>query len=619
MIAVGALAVALLAQEAGGDPELSSERLGGTELPHPVAVELGRLWGDGAVTVDGRGTVVVHGSDGTTAATFELGRPARDLAVAGEDLWLLTHAGRLERRALPSGELELELPSTAHRLALSPDGTRLAVAGGPDELVRWLSPEDGSELAQLSLPAAAPIGVTFAPGSGELLLVVVDQEKLNRRPKAQERPLSRILACSADSEAPRELAAFDDVQLTAGPLVVGQGAQVRVLAGDRTGRVHALEVSERGEVDTVEAAPGGVVGLWHAGPRALISDGASLFAGDLAQGPPSTWSTVAALHGIRLLDVDEKERLLASLSRHASVLDVEGLRSGFPGHAAPVSDLRPHPAGHRLLSSSYDGTVLEWDLGGGAVRARNAAHDGWVHAACWIDGDVASASVGRDGTLRLWTPDAKPVTRSLLQLTAPVTDLDHDPATARLALAATDRSLRVVALEGEGVGELFAANMGPGVVYACRFVAGGERVVTAGNTLRLFDVESGELVAEQPSLGAPITALAAIGDRLAVGLANRHAHVFDVAEGDFRALGSTGPWSTRVGAVALGDGGRRLALADGPSAVLVDVASMQEVARSGTAGSPSPITALAFSADASELYVGYQDGDLQRVELGERP
>jgi WD40 repeat protein len=86
------------------------------------------------------------------------------------------------------------------------------------------------------------------------------------------------------------------------------------------------------------------------------------------------------------------------------------LRPGPDGHAAPVTDVSFRPDGSRLATSSYDGTVLVWDVSGpaGPRPLTRLHHRRLVNAVRWnpVHPDLL-ATASADKTVAVWRiPDA---------------------------------------------------------------------------------------------------------------------------------------------------------------------------------------------------------------------
>ncbi|AKT37419.1 protein kinase domain-containing protein [Chondromyces crocatus] len=301
-------------------------------------------------TGDARGEVHVRALDTGEQRVFQGSAEHRVLRVAftadgtylvssGDDgmvrVW--DREGRARHQHRPGG--------SAHPLfALSPDGTRLAVAGAAVHIVRLA---DGTSRALQSVTSDVE-WIAFSPDGRRL----------------------------GTTHADGSVRLWDP-----------DGEEVRVLGGhDRWGT--GLVFSPAGGL----LATGGfdhLLRLWDLGgapPRSIETGGA--------------W----AAH----LEFTRDGRLLFGLNglANAQVWDVErgALTQELRGHAGRVLSLHPAPDGRTAISTGEDGTVRVWDL----VTSQSMVlrgHAGKVYDARVLPEGRGFVSVGEDGTVRLWPDD----------------------------------------------------------------------------------------------------------------------------------------------------------------------------------------------------------------------
>jgi WD40 repeat protein len=94
-------------------------------------------------------------------------------------------------------------------------------------------------------------------------------------------------------------------------------------------------------------------------------------------------------YGIHIFDLkSEKKTPIARWNRHNNYVS---------GLACFVNDNKP-----RLVSASYDRSLLWWDLEAGAVTLGIEAHDGWIRDLIVLPGGERLATVGDDMLVKLW-------------------------------------------------------------------------------------------------------------------------------------------------------------------------------------------------------------------------
>ncbi len=204
------------------------------------------------------------------------------------------------------------------------------------------------------------------------------------------------------------------------------------------------------------------------------------------------------------------------------------------GHTEPVVALALSPDGRRLGSAAWDGTGRIWDLATGAAR-RLEGHQGNVNGIAFRrDGGVAT--VGFDGTLRLWPEGESPVT--LAEFGLPLNALAALPD-GTLAVGGVDGALRLVGMDG-AVRETRA---GARPIVSLAASPDGSLVAAAslGGNVTLWEVASLRLRHSLEGPGLPVwsVAFAPNGASLWTGGADRRVRRWDVATG--RPVGPLGP------------------------------------------------------------------------------
>jgi WD40 repeat protein len=246
-------------------------------------------------------------------------------------------------------------PVQAHRLALSPDGRRLALAIGLGVRVHDLA--TGRKLAEFDARGIA-CGLAFAHGGADVAVATAAGDvKFFDAAKGSER-----------SRLGRRLT-FDGATLRL--LGMGQGV---VFGAD--GRLLA------------QGGVGDKVRVWDAqsGEEALVGAGHRNGVGQVAFSPDGRRLASPGGEGeVRVWDLDRKQSVLR-----------------LSGHASSVHCVTFSPDGRRLLSGSKDLTVRLWDAQTGEAVQTLRGHGSEVVAVAFAADGRRAASASLDGTARVW-------------------------------------------------------------------------------------------------------------------------------------------------------------------------------------------------------------------------
>ncbi|MFO0626752.1 MAG: hypothetical protein U0325_14150 [Polyangiales bacterium] len=443
--------------------------------------------------------------DGATVAAASR---QRDLAVFRAD-------GRAARRmSLP--------PGTIDALAFSPDGARLASAGGDGVVRLWsvteaAAPQDDRTLAG---HGAGVTALAWQRDGARLVSAGRDRVALVWNPTTGE----VAARCEGARGALHAVAVSDE---GARVITVGAEGVVRVhdaLSGalmltlpGAVGSLHAVALGDRGRwiaaagddgvarrwatdtgralgAQTLAAAP-----IWH---LAAAADAATLVAG-AEDGRATRWSpeedaarVVFRAHhdGVSALVVSARGEVYTGadggdIYRWSAV---DGRTLAFlEGHEDRVSALALTANGATLVSTSHDGGARVWSAEGRYLHALRG-HVGWVAALSVSPDGAFAVTGGNDGTLRRWSlADGR------------AAGIAAGDATSITALAHTVDGRAVLAADARGrVRHLDAATLGsPRTLRAdgpaVRAIAVSQRPGRARGRCRRRGL------ADRPGLGAP--------------------------------------------------------------------------------------------------------------------
>ena len=434
----------------------------------------------GALRTSADGTLVLVGGANGEARVFELAsgrrlarlRPGARLGDAvflpdGKSVITGDANGVIIRWDVRSGA---RLARAVHgapirELAVSPDGRFVASAAGEAARV-WLV-SDGSQVARLPHPLSVE-GVAFSSSGAQLLTLardarLFDTRDWGRAPIVLDQPGNIVTA------------AFSP----AGELVATGGRDnLAMIWGARDGtRRHQL--AHRGNVLDVAWSPNG-----------------------------SLLATASADNSGRIFHTDTGT-LLTSLGEHSN--QVVGV--GFS------------PDGASVVTASLDGSARIWGGDGFARSAALLGHSGQVLEAAFTKDGTSVVTASDDGSARVWKPAVDPILSLVGRHTAAGRAVAVAPD-GRIASVGLDGTLRVWRRDGRSVRVISQ----PARAVDVAFSRDGSLLVTAGadGVARVWGADDGRL-RQAFTHGAPLTSAAfdRAATRVVTGGVDGIARVFD--------------------------------------------------------------------------------------------
>lgn len=161
------------------------------------------------------------------------------------------------------------------------------------------------------------------------------------------------------------------------------------------------------------------------------------------------------------------------------------------GHGGPVKAIAVDSNGNRLLTGSFDYSMIYWQLdadGKPELKRRFDDHDGAVSATVFFSDGKRAASASDDGAISIWNLATGERLAALTGHKAKILGLALSPDQQQLASASWDTTIRVWDIASAKAIATLKGHKGP--VNAVRFSHNGTRLVSASydGTLGLWSI-----------------------------------------------------------------------------------------------------------------------------------
>lgn len=204
-----------------------------------------------------------------------------------------------------------------------------------------------------------------------------------------------------------------------------------------------------------------------------------------------------------------------------------GGRADLIGHGAPVRDIVISGDGRHAITAGFDDLLILWDLENQEARLQFVGHAAGVNAAAFLPDRVAS--VGDDGTLRLWDRKTAKLARTIAAHEKKAVAVAASPDGKLLATGSWDRTAALWNADGALVRRF---DRHRGSVNAVTFSPDGKHVYSADyeGTIWRWSVRGEEDPLRLTTGGFPINdmELTPDGRKLVVGSADSTVRLWDV-------------------------------------------------------------------------------------------
>lgn len=276
------------------------------------------------------------------------------------------------------------------------------------------------------------------------------------------------------------------------------------------------------------------------------------------------------------------------------------------GHGGPIKSVVVDASGAQAATTSFDYSVMVWDLATGRSTARLLGHDAPVNDVALIPGTPDAVSVADDGDLIRWDLSAGTLDQRFPAEAVKVLDVDVSPDGRWAAAARWDQTIKLYDLHlGAEVATLRGHR---GNVNTVVFSADGSQLLSGGydGQILMWEVASARLIRPLHRHGWGVNSLARVGTgQLIYGALDGTVGLVDLVAGRYlRALATS---DRPIQTVRASPDGTLVAYGDGAGVIEVfETATWTR--QDGGPAAYGPIWDLAFLPDGSEIiHVGLDD------------
>ena len=322
-------------------------------------------------------------------------------------------------------------------------------------------------------------------------------------------------------------------------------------------------------------------------------------------------SVILAMHAVALAyaEKDHKDLPEARKQLRESILNSH-VQTTLAGHQGPVNSVRWSPDGLRLATVGDDGTVRIWDPATHKELQKLSFNGGSLNALAWSPDSTHLAAAANDGTLLVWNTSSWAQSWTVPGHGTPINDISWNPRDGKQLLAAN----------GDGTVGLFNSETGAASMNlkvhegevrsiawspdATKFLSGGEDTHL---NVKVWDVQTRHLLWGRKGDRSLLNGVAwsPDGKRILTGGEEGIATVWDANTGT--PLSYLKGHHSDIGGVAWSSDGRRLATAsaDG-TAKIWDLDTRKELMT--LSGHHDWVNDVSWNPDAKHLATASRDG-----------
>jgi WD40 repeat protein len=470
----------------------------------------------------------------------------------------------------------------------SADGRHFAYPGGKDFSLRIVETLTGKEVAVLRDPGDNTNAAAFSPDG---TLVVTGADYPDHRVRLWRADTGKLIQVLGKHRNRVDWIGFSPDGSRVASSSLDQTAK---LWDGRTGRFIAELRGHTGSVPRMTFSPDGrrLVSVSGDGTLRLWDTDRGALVGVLRGHEQAVYAAAFGSNG-----------LLVSTATDGTVRQWDvGLveRNGvLGGHASYVYDVAWAPDGERLASVGWDGTARLWEATSGKQIGKPLPHDSTILESLAIAPDGAQLAVaeGRVGRLHVWDL-AEGRRRFSWGLPTPIRSVSWCRGQPLLAAGTDSGQVHLWDVRTGKEQAALVAHQGP--AFSVAFSPDGAQLASGGDdrVVRLWDARTRAPLAELPGHHGRVYRLAYSADgRLLAAASASSVHLWDVPA---RRLVKVLAHGSVVYGVAFSPDGTRLATGCRDNSIrLWDVASQEEVAE--LRGHTEYVHAVAFSPDGTRL------------------
>lgn len=283
------------------------------------------------------------------------------------------------------------------------------------------------------------------------------------------------------------------------------------------------------------------------------------------------------------------------------------------GHGGPVMGIDVDPASGRVLTASFDYSVILWSLAGdgaihsagGTVSHRLLGHNAAVNDVAFVPGGEKAVSVSDDGSMIVWDLTDGTMIRQLEDTGDKVLDVTVSADGRFAAIARWDGTARLIDLGALSEIQRFEGHRGN--VNAVAISGDGATLYTGSydGSIRAWDTATGEETALVLNHGWGINVIALAGSSLVFGGIDGAIARIDLEAGSVHELGKA---ERPVLSLGLSADGGRLAAGDGDGRIrLFNTADWEPAEEYSNPNGPVWGLAFADAAGKTVYHSGLDD------------